>query len=714
MTSKVRTPIRRCSRRDLQRPSDGPPGQHHRDVHKLQCRARPAHLRALTPPIAVEGAAILSAALFQFSSGNSAATAAEFTATIVWGDGTTSTVTAAPGAAGEIVAVPSGGFDVFGSHTYPEELSGVTFSVTVTQGAATTVAQDTHFSVADAPLIAVSITPPVATVGQVLTNLLLFHFTDADPAGTASDYTATISWGDGTTSTVTATATAAGRIAADPSGGFDVYGSHTYVKVGTTFSVQVTDHPATTGLSQTFTVAQGTPVVAVADASGTYNGKPFTAKAMVAGAVAGVDTTPAGNLESVSPTCTYYVGTSARRAGSATAPTNAGTYTVVAAFPGSTSYTSAESSPVTFTIAQSATTVTIATSANPSVFSQAAITAIVKPVVPGAGTPTGTVNFFDATTQTDLGSYLLSGGKATLGVSALNVGSHTISASDQGDPNFLPSASGSLVQTVNKAQTAITLAFPVSVSSGGSVFGQAVTITATVSAASPSTATPDGNVTFEEAGQPLAGQSTVTLDNRGQAAFTTSALSAGLHTITVVYAGSSHFAVGTSQQVPSIVTIAGSGSWSGDNGPATNAELYYPGSVAVDTSGDLFIADTGNDRIREVLSTGPDAGQIITVAGDGTQGYSGDNGPATSANSTSPAGWQWTLRETCSSPTPGTTGYARFWPVVPTRARSLLWPATARGDTSATTCPPRAPKSSSPIAWQWTPRETCSSPPGTR
>jgi hypothetical protein len=72
--------------------------------------------------------------------------------------------------------------------------------------------------------------------------------------------------------------------------------------------------------------------------------------------------------------------------------------------------------------------------------------------------------------------------------------------------------------------------------------------------------------------------------------------------------------------------------YSGNGGPATKAELNYPGGVAVSSSGDVFIADTGNNVIREVT---PD-GTISTVAGDGTAGYAGNGGPATKAELNSP------------------------------------------------------------------------------
>ncbi len=79
-----------------------------------------------------------------------------------------------------------------------------------------------------------------------------------------------------------------------------------------------------------------------------------------------------------------------------------------------------------------------------------------------------------------------------------------------------------------------------------------------------------------------------------------------------------------------IETVAGYGTagYAGDNGLATAADLYLPLSVAVDASGNIYIADTHNNCIRKVTAS---TGIITTVAGDGTSGYSGDGGPATSA-----------------------------------------------------------------------------------
>ncbi len=79
-----------------------------------------------------------------------------------------------------------------------------------------------------------------------------------------------------------------------------------------------------------------------------------------------------------------------------------------------------------------------------------------------------------------------------------------------------------------------------------------------------------------------------------------------------------------------ITTVAGNGSagYNGDNIAATSAELNVPLGVAVDAAGDLYIADAGNNRVREVTAA---TGTITTVAGNGAAGFSGDNGAATSA-----------------------------------------------------------------------------------
>ena len=86
-----------------------------------------------------------------------------------------------------------------------------------------------------------------------------------------------------------------------------------------------------------------------------------------------------------------------------------------------------------------------------------------------------------------------------------------------------------------------------------------------------------------------------------------------------------------------ITTVAGDGTYgdSGDGGKATAAELSNPLGVAVDSSGNIYIADEYDNAIREVNAA---TGDISTIAGDGTYGYSGDGGQATDAELSDPSG----------------------------------------------------------------------------
>jgi uncharacterized protein (TIGR03437 family) len=90
------------------------------------------------------------------------------------------------------------------------------------------------------------------------------------------------------------------------------------------------------------------------------------------------------------------------------------------------------------------------------------------------------------------------------------------------------------------------------------------------------------------------------------------------------------------QQQYTIQTLAGNGSaaFAGDNGDPAAAQLNSPDAVALDSKGNLYIADTGNHRIRMISV----AGIITTIAGTGTLGYSGDKAAATSATLNAPAG----------------------------------------------------------------------------
>src|ERR1700680_2695764 len=102
-----------------------------------------------------------------------------------------------------------------------------------------------------------------------------------------------------------------------------------------------------------------------------------------------------------------------------------------------------------------------------------------------------------------------------------------------------------------------------------------------------------------------------------------------------VYIGIVFAARALSQQytISTIVGKAGNPGFAGDGGSAVGSQLNYPTGIAVDKSGTLYIADGLNNRVRKVSG-----GIITTVAGNGTAGFTGDNASATSAELNNPTG----------------------------------------------------------------------------
>lgn len=147
--------------------------------------------------------------------GNHADTATGFTATIDWGDGT-------PVTAGTIVG-SNGVFSVEGGHTYADEGNFTVTATVVRTSDATTSSDNQTVVVNDSDFLTGHGTTLIAPAGQALINAAVATFTDTDTTAPASEFVATIDWGDGTTS--------AGTIAGS-NGSFGVTGSHTYAAAG--------------------------------------------------------------------------------------------------------------------------------------------------------------------------------------------------------------------------------------------------------------------------------------------------------------------------------------------------------------------------------------------------------------------------------------------------------------------------------------------------
>ncbi|HHY56245.1 MAG TPA: cadherin-like domain-containing protein [Chloroflexi bacterium] len=212
-----------------------------------------------------------------------------------------------------------------------------------------------------------------------------------------------------------------------------------------------------------------------------------------------------------------------------------GEHPVAAVYGGGAYFEASVAAPFTQTVGKASTMTTLTSAPNPATLFQAVqLTATVKVAAPGAGAPGGVVTFMAGATS--LGSSAIgAGGVATFTTSALAVGDHLLTAIYAGDASFTASISDPITQTVLKIATTTTLV----TAPATSVFGEPITLTATVTAADPGVGAPTGVVTFT-AGATVLGSSVV--DAGGMATLTTNSLAVGVHTLLATYGGDAVFA----------------------------------------------------------------------------------------------------------------------------------------------------------------------------
>ena len=279
------------------------------------------------------------------------------------------------------------------------------------------------------------------------------------------------------------------------------------------------------------------------------------------------------------------------------------------------------------------TTTTLTSSKSPTVYGEAVTyTAQIVPTAPTAAT--GSVQFLTgnlifATVNVD------ATGKATYTTGALFPGTHSLTARYLGSPTHSASTSNTLVQVINKADTAASLLS----SANPSIVGQAVTFTTTVEPVAPGLGIPSGNVTFFEGANELG---TVALDANGQASFTTSTLATGTHAIKVEYAGDTNFNGTTSATVNQVVNVSGTtvALASSLNPSSRGANITFTATVSSNggspsVSGTITFADNGVAMGNPVPLAANQATLTTTTLTVGTHAitamYSGDaqNAPAT-------------------------------------------------------------------------------------
>jgi hypothetical protein len=222
---------------------------------------------------------------------------------------------------------------------------------------------------------------------------------------------------------------------------------------------------------------------------------------------------------------------------------SAGSHSITAVYGGDANFAASTSAALGETVTAASTATAITSSANPSAFDQTVtLTAAVQP--PVGVQAAGTVTFMDGATS--LGSASLSSNSAQLTISALTVGTHSITAVYPGSANLSGSTSAALSQVVNGASTSTTLVS----STNPSTFGQSVTLTATIQTAFGGSAS--GTVTFLDGTTSLGAVGV----SSNAAQLSLSGLSAGSHSITAKYNGDTNFSSGTSAAIAQTVNQA--------------------------------------------------------------------------------------------------------------------------------------------------------------
>lgn len=315
----------------------------------------------------------------------------------------------------------------------------------------------------------------------------------------------------------------------------------------------------------------------------------------------------------------------------------AGPHSISLFYSGNSSYNSATSNMISQLILQADTSSAVASSLNPSALGQP-VTFTATITSQSSGSITGTVAFKDGANVL-CGAAPLNAGVAVCTTSSLAQGSHTITASYSGDANFLTSsATLAGVQQVQKAQSFATLA----ASTPSSVYGSAVTFTATISSTS---GTPTGNVTFFDGATSLG---SIALSG-GVAQLTTALLAAGQHSVTVQYGGDSNNAAGISSalnqtvnKAQTSVTIQSSANPSTLNTPVTftvtvnGVTVIVSGvnAAAVPSGSITFNNGTANFDTKALVSGGASSTTSNLEAGvkTVTASYGGDGNYLTSSN----------------------------------------------------------------------------------
>ncbi|MFC6646386.1 Ig-like domain repeat protein [Granulicella cerasi] len=413
-----------------------------------------------------------------------------------------------------------------GSHTITAVYSGDSENAASTSPAVTQVVKQSS------TLTLGSSANPI-TVTQSLTLTASIAVASGTPTGTVSFLSDGVTLGTvALTSAGTATYTTSSL----------AVGTHA---ITATYSGDTSNAPATsTAISQVVSLANTTTTIALSQSTLTV-GDNLSVSATVTSSNGPQAT---GSVEFLDGTVVLGSSTLAAGAGSfTTAGLAPGTHSITVKYLGDTDNATSTSSPMVATVNQADTTTTLTSDKNPaSAGAVVTLTAVVAPSLSTttAGTIGGTVTFYDGSTTLGTGT-LDATGKATLAVSTLSVGTHTLLAKYNASTNYASSTSTSISEVINKTATTTTLA-----ASGTGLAGKALTLTATVIS---STGTPTGTVNFFDGATNLG---TATLSASGVATLSLTTLATGNHSITATYVGDSNYTTSTSTAVSQTISLA--------------------------------------------------------------------------------------------------------------------------------------------------------------
>ncbi len=338
----------------------------------------------------------------------------------------------------------------------------------------------------------------------------------------------------------------------------EIYGSSAMHSIVASYSGDADDAPSNASLLQAVGQIPTQTTVTSSSPTSTY-GQSVTLTATVTPTPSASDT-PSGTVTfydyETTPIATVGVSPAA---GTATASIDissltGGLHSITATYNGDTNLSASSSgAPVDLDVAEAATTVTVASSADPTLVGQAVVfTATISSSVPGE---TGSVQFVDNGFM--IGSGSVSGGQATFQTGSLTLGAHPITAVYEGDDDFVGTSS---TNTIN--QTVVTAPLPpgstttsLAMSSAEPNYGESVTMTAIVTPTA-GTATPTGMVTFADNGVTLGSSVLSTSEGVTSTSMLLTTLAVGPHSITASYGAGTGLLPSSSVAVPVTVSRA--------------------------------------------------------------------------------------------------------------------------------------------------------------